>query len=191
MLATLATHSMSPIPEAGILGGLAFGEETHAWALDVGGQLMRYDLLSGSLMDDSVSGISNARLELVANINRWLERGQLSTRVTAIVPNAKQIHDVADSLLSEMRRAGMQTHLAFLLIGSANFALSMADASSVQRLAREQGGKNEMISLAENRLTVLDIEWLLATRLLSILLELSMAVLEMAMDSRYDSLLWS
>ncbi|KAK6437174.1 hypothetical protein LTR95_006627 [Oleoguttula sp. CCFEE 5521] len=151
----MATRSASPMPEAGILGNLVFSEETHGWALDAGQQLMRYDLVSGPLMDDRVPGISDARHELVFDINRWLERGQLSTRVPEIVPGERQIRDINNGLLSEMRQKGMQTHLACLLIGSSNFALGMADSPRAQEVATEHGG--ELLSLATNRLSYLDI----------------------------------
>jgi len=130
--------------QAGVLGNLEYREEEHGWALDLGQQSARYDLLSGSLQDDQVPGITESRRDMVQHMNDILITNRVRYRIPDIIPGADH-RQVGDDLLEFMRRDATPTFLAFYLIGTAVFYLSMKDAADSKY-------DSEMIDLALNRL---------------------------------------
>ncbi|KAF5256136.1 hypothetical protein FOXYS1_13406 [Fusarium oxysporum] len=137
--------------EAGILGLLKFRDPEHGWALDIGAQLPRFDLLSGPLTDESVPGISNARRELVEEMNRILSRRNFRYTVPAITPGKNQVQEIMEEILDEMAYRHTPSHIACFLIGSANYYLGMAQNTSPDAAAEFRG-------LARNRIETLDVK---------------------------------
>lgn len=74
--------------QAGILGRLEYREAEHGWALDIGAQLSRFELLSSNLPEADVSGIESARRTLVEDVNRTLNRQNIKYIVPDIIPGA-------------------------------------------------------------------------------------------------------
>ncbi|KAL6913692.1 hypothetical protein FSST1_011452 [Fusarium sambucinum] len=140
------------VPEdGGVLGQLRFRDPEHGWALDIGAQLPRFDLLSGPLTDESVPGISTARRELVDEVNRILRRRNFRYTVPDIIPGQNQVREIMDEILDEMSYRHTASHIACFLIGSANYYLGMAQSTRPDVVT-------EFTSLARNRMQFLDLK---------------------------------
>ncbi|KAG8358018.1 hypothetical protein FVEN_g3950 [Fusarium venenatum] len=137
--------------DSGVLGQLRFRDPEHGWALDIGAQLPRFDLLSGTLTDESVPGISTARRELVDEVNRILRRRNFRYTVPDVIPGQNQIREITDEILDEMSYRHTASHMACFLIGSANYYLGMAQSTRPDVVA-------EFTSLARNRMQFLDLK---------------------------------
>jgi hypothetical protein len=134
--------------QAGILGRLQYQEAEHGWALDLGTQLCRFELISGSLTDAEVPGLAATRLEVVQDVNRTLSRQNIRYSVPAIIPDGNQIKEIVEDLLAVMQYRCRMAHIACFFIGMANYYLSIALATK---------GSAELRGLALNRFKALDI----------------------------------
>lgn len=122
--------------QAGILGRLHYIDASHSWTLDLGRLLVRYDFCGGSLTDDSVPGIEEARYSVVADINEILALHSVVFTIPPIVPGAKNsivpLMEGPRGLLARMRQSCSSAHIAFMLIGSAGVLLDISGASKSQ-----------------------------------------------------------
>ncbi|KAH8776147.1 hypothetical protein BGZ57DRAFT_892032, partial [Hyaloscypha finlandica] len=137
--------------QAGILGRLEDREAEHGWALDIGGQLSRLELLSGNLTDADGHGIESTRRILVEDVNRTLNKQNIRYNVPDIIPSGNHIREIVQEVLEVMHYRCTTAHIACLFIGIANCFLGIAlttgreDAEKVRRLAL-------------NRLNLLDLD---------------------------------
>lgn len=129
--------------QGGVLGNLAYREDEHGWALELGQQSARYECISGPLTSDDVPGYDDARTSTVQYMNELLTSNRIRYTVPELLPGvAADHHKTCGDLLDAMKKDATPSQLAFYLLGTAVYYLSLQDT----------GYQATMVGLALNRL---------------------------------------
>lgn len=129
--------------QGGVLGNLAYREDEHGWALDLGQQSTRYEVISGPLTSNDVPGYDEARNSTVQYMNELLTSNRIRYTVPELLPGvAADHHKIGNDLLDAMKKDATPSQLAFYLLGSAVYYLCL----------RDTGYEATMVGIALNRL---------------------------------------
>jgi hypothetical protein len=113
-----------------VLGNLCYEDPLHSWALEVGESLARYEMLHNNFINDTMPGIDADRHATARLLNQELNLHGFRYRVPEIEAGSEPpISDVMKRIFWEMRLKGSSAHVAFALIGTADYYMGLHGSS--------------------------------------------------------------
>ncbi|KAH6961867.1 hypothetical protein BKA56DRAFT_623836 [Ilyonectria sp. MPI-CAGE-AT-0026] len=117
--------------QVGVLGNLQYKSTQHSWALDLGTSLAQYEMLHNNLTDETMPGIEQSRLHSVRFLNQTLSFNNIQYTVPAITVGLDSpISDVTNNIFQQMKSKHSPAHVAFALLGGADYLFSLAVSSN-------------------------------------------------------------